>query len=1516
MKITLYLPYRLIDLYLPSQVSGGIVFDEDPNVESKLINIEAIQGKWCIKSTEDTKVIVSQSEVELYALEIGEDIILKRYDKYYLIKVNSIFDETFSTFTYTSPISISIGNQSNCNIAFSSNYISNKIVNINIENDKISLVKSNDLMVYVNKLATTKSETNINFGSMINIYGLKIFITNGIIMINNPLNLVQLNLSDTGLIKLSHSDEKCENIEVIDTNLYDEKSYFSKSPRIRRTIEEEELKIDKPPALQEPNETPAILVYGPVLTLAMTSTVTLLTTINNLIQGQTTLANSWPRLMSGCLMLVSSILWPNLTKSYTKHVQKVKENKMLAKYDIYLKDKIKELETMENKQREILVENLISPVECLKIINRRGLNFWDKRIDQSDLMEARIGFGDEKLKVKIDYPEEGFTMDESLIKEKAEAVVKAFEYIKGVPIGYNFSDNKVTAIMGANKRQYFIDNIVLQFITYYSYEDLKIVLFTNQENSKRWEYIKYLNHNFTNDKNFRMYADDMDSTKLVADFILGEIGNRIQNNTGMFKPYYFIIIDDLTEIKKHDLLKIATELDINLGYSMVILEDSIQKLPSKCNNFISLGERTSGILINSYDSQEQITFMDEINYDINMFSVAKSLANIPIEFAEAKSELPSAITFLEMEKVGRVEQLNILNRWLMNDSTNSLKAEIGVDGNGDLIYLDLHEKYHGPHGLIAGTTGSGKSEFIITYILSLAMNFSPDDVAFVLIDYKGGGLAYAFENKTTGVILPHLAGTITNLDKSEMDRTLTSIDSEVKRRQRIFNEARDRNGESTIDIYKYQRLFKDGKVNEPCPHLFIICDEFAELKSQQPDFMDNLISIARIGRSLGVHLILATQKPSGVVNEQIWSNTKFRVCLKVADEGDSREMLKRNEAAFIKEAGRFYLQVGQDEIFVQGQSGWCGAKYYPSDKIIKKVDKSVNIINNNGLFIKSIQAGSSQKTEPQGEQLSAIMNNIIKIANETEKHAKRLWLDNISEKILIDNIKEKYNIKKDQTNIKAIIGEYDAPEKQEQGLVDISLTNDGNVMIAGTELTDRELMFKAIIYSLCTTYSPEEINIYIMDYGSGVLGVTKKYPQVGGIVTEGDTDKYNSFIKMMNETIQSRKKLLGEMGIDFKSYNNRSDVKKMSAIIVMINAMEVLTENDMNVNDELIKLTRDTERYGIYYIINHNGIGTSRRLMQNFNNILLLRFNDPTKYRDFFPVKINIYPKNVDGRGLIMHDIPHEFQTAMVTENAEEFNQFIELSANKQKEQYTEKAIPIPSLPEKITYEDIEAYVKTVKKVPIGIIKENLDIVKYNFTKNPCTTISSKSIKNIEVFTKSLTYIFSNIKNVSTILIDTEKLVPEVKENVNNYYDDNIENTIKKITEFVDKYDDSKDSYVIIIVYGLVKLKEKLSTTSILEDLTKKIKTKEKIKLIYCEEEKKIKMIDLEKFYTELKNKNDGIWIGKGFDTQSVFNSFGLSSRDNKKNIPNNQGYVLIDGEILPLQIIEFYEEKVDEDEE
>ncbi len=167
-----------------------------------------------------------------------------------------------------------------------------------------------------------------------------------------------------------------------------------------------------------------------------------------------------------------------------------------------------------------------------------------------------------------------------------------------------------------------------------------------------------------------------------------------------------------------------------------------------------------------------------------------------------------------MYDVSRIEQLNPIERWKVNNPINSLSVPVGLSTDGNLFKLDLHEREEGPHGLIAGMTGSGKSEFIITYILSMAINFHPDEVQFVLIDYKGGGLVGAFASQDKKMVLPHLAGTITNLETADINRALSSIESELKRRQKLFNEAREKLGEGTIDIYKYQKYYREGLLDK------------------------------------------------------------------------------------------------------------------------------------------------------------------------------------------------------------------------------------------------------------------------------------------------------------------------------------------------------------------------------------------------------------------------------------------------------------------------------------------------------------------------------------------------------------------------------------------------------------------------------------------------------------------------------------------------------------------------------
>ena len=533
------------------------------------------------------------------------------------------------------------------------------------------------------------------------------------------------------------------------------------------------------------------------------------------------------------------------------------------------------------------------------------------------------------------------------------------------------------------------------------------------------------------------------------------------------------------------------------------------------------------------------------------------------------------------------------------------------------ISLDIHEKFHGPHGLVAGSTGSGKSELIITYILSLAVNYSPNDVAFILIDYKGGGLAGAFQKRE--VKLPHLVGTITNIDTVGLQRSLVSIQSELRRRQVKFNEVRNKIDEGTIDIYKYQKLYHEGVVEEPIPHLLIICDEFAELKQQQEEFMDELISVARIGRSLGVHLILATQKPAGIVNDQIRSNSKFGICLKVQEKEDSMDVIKKPDAADLKQAGQFYLQVGNDEYFVLGQSAWSGAPYIPTDITKKKIETTIKHISDKEATIKQEDNSTQKVDNSQGEQLTNIVKYIYELAKEENIKTNQLWLNNIPETIYINDLKKKYNIKKQENIISPVIGEFDDPYNQRQGIVRLNLSNDGNTIIYGNAESGKETLLSTLIYDLISTYTPEEVQAYLLDFGSEALKIFKESPHVGDIAFINNSEKIGRFFNMIQHEIKERTEILSDYNGDYKLYNKENE-EKMPMIVVVINNYEAFAENyEDKYEDLFLTLTRESVKCGIVFILTTSTFHDIRyRLTQNFKQKIALQLNNEDDYLNIF----------------------------------------------------------------------------------------------------------------------------------------------------------------------------------------------------------------------------------------------------------------------------------------------------------
>ena len=1491
MRVSLIKSDKISDLILPSKVKGNywITDTDDQGIERNLISIEASNGKWKIVSNSEVYCTLNDTQVPSTELNLYNFYVLKSIHKnsVMILYCSPVYDNTYQTYSIEDEKSreITIGRNSSCDISYNSINISDIHATINHVNDRFQLTPKS--VIYVNDLVVSNQIT-LNNGDIIFIMGLKLIfsIKNGSpsLIINNPANLVNVRLKVQNNIK--EDDNFTELTDEVELDLYNDDDNFHKKPRFLREVEKLQINVDSPPAKPAEDDRPWILTVGPMFTMSMMSLTSAFSALNNITDGNTSIKKALPSLLVSGAMMCGTLLWPTISRRYEKKKRAQNEKERQAKYRRYIDERRQEIKDEMVNQKNILIDNYPTTMECQNIILSKMTRLWERRIGDNDFLKVNLGIGSEEMDIEIKYPEEHFSIMEDDLVKVARELGQEPKNIDNVSIPLSLQENNVLGIVGNSfQTSTYMSQLILQLMTFHSYDDLKIVMLTNKDKAHNWEYLKILPHCFSNDKSIRFYGENNDDYKEIFYYLDKELNDRTstENKNPTKKPQYLIITDNFKSVRNYDFIKRMLNLSNNLGFSMVILTKKITNIPDQCKSFVNIFQEKAELYLNKVNNKAK-PFTIDLNTKYNYYECAKTLANIHIDIeSEVEGQLPKKIGFLQMYEAGKIEQLNASNRWKKNNPMLSLAAPVGIGKSGEKIVLDLHEKYHGPHGLIAGMTGSGKSEFIITFIVSMAINYHPYEVQFILIDYKGGGLTGAFENNTIGLKLPHLVGTITNLDTNEIKRSLSSIESELKRRQRLFNIAREKSGESTIDIYKYQKMYREGLIDEPVSHLFIISDEFAELKKEQPEFMTQLISTARIGRSLGVHLILATQKPSGVVDPQIWSNTRFRVCLRVQDKSDSTEVIKRPDAAYLKQTGRFYFQVGFDEIFVIGQAAWCGGQYFPSETIRKEIDSSINFIDNIGNVIKNVETKKQVEVGPsQGEELINIVKYLDNIAKEENIKCKPLWLAKIPDTIYVNDLMNKYKYQKENFVINPIIGEFDVPSMQQQYLLTLPLSKEGNALIYGSAGSGKENLVTTLLYSSMINYTPQEVNYYLVDFGSESLNMFKKSPIIGDILHVDDKDKLNNLYKMLNTIIEIRKKLFSEYNGDYDTYCKKSG-KTVPSIVVIINNFEAYHETYADYDDILTILSRDGSKYGVYFVLTvSTPNGLRFKLKQNFTQEYVLQQNSPDDYTSILGNVKKNYPSKIFGRGIFKKEDVYEFQTAYAYEK-DNIQDYIKSLCIKHSEAFKERAKPVPILPEVVTYNDIKDDISNDKNVIIGIAKQSLNAVKFDFNKTLVNGIISSDINYIYSFVKPFVNQLMYLNYSKVTLINTEEI--KFEDNYKKYieYIDNDFNAyflklynyiIEKNDEYIknnysrNSFKDIKHNTIIILGYETFANRLSPENKKKLGTLFEKAKDLEIVNFIIMDSVDKFKKLEIEFWYKTCANPNDGIWIGPGVNDQ------------------------------------------------
>ncbi len=760
------------------------------------------------------------------------------------------------------------------------------------------------------------------------------------------------------------------------------KTIYHRSPRTIHELAEGEIEIEGPPQPEQDQPQPLLLTIGPSFTMTLPMIAGCVLMMNPSSGGGSSLS-----MYSGLIMSVSSaflgVFWAVQNMRHQKKGEAEKKRVRFERYSEYLLEKTEEIKQRYENASQKLFDLYPDAGTCLTYDEGMGL-LWNRNATHRDYLKHRLGMGNVPFPVSIRAPGEKFSIYKDELADKPRFIKENYETLYDVPVVLDLAKHKLVGIIGGSQKAGAMETarlLAAQIAANNCYTDVKMGFIYNGETSneeKEWEFARWLPHVWSEDKKTRYCASTAEQASDVFYELTKICRNRLEEEKELSlgekqlpKPYYILFISDLNVLDGELIARYIFGKHEAAGLTTVILTERYEDLPNACDFVIENTARFQGMyeLALGEETGCRIQFDQLDGFRLERFS--RHLSTLQVQEMEKGGEIPNALTFFEMLGVSKPQDLPVRELWAKNRTYDNIKGMVGAKAGGVPCYLDVHEKYHGPHGLVAGTTGSGKSETLQTYMLSLAVNYSPDDIGFFIIDYKGGGMANLFDG------LPHMVGQISNLSGNQVKRAMISIKSENRRRQRVFTE----HGVNNINLYT--RLYKNGEASIPVPHLFIIIDEFAELKREEPDFMRELISVAQVGRSLGVHMILATQKPSGTVDDNIWSNSKFRLCLRVQDRQDSNDMLHKPDAAYITQAGRCYLQVGNDEVYELFQSGYSGAAY--EENVAMGNTEIAKLLNLNGTVE---MTGNSAKLSQKQQVEYLWMEKLAQCMDLAQKAAK------------------------------------------------------------------------------------------------------------------------------------------------------------------------------------------------------------------------------------------------------------------------------------------------------------------------------------------------------------------------------------------------------------------------------------------------------------------------------------------------------------------------------------------------
>lgn len=878
----------------------------------------------------------------------------------------------------------------------------------------------------------------------------------------------------------------------------------------------------------------------------------------------------------GAVLAVSVLVVPALNHFNQRRQARRSNEREATAYRMYLEELEQRLQAHLANVVDILTR-LDPPLEELaeRLLQRTQL--WERRPADPDFLAARIGIGRRESFVRFHYSAPPNATTESLAVER---LMEGSRQVDGVPRLLEFCQSRGVGVVGEpDTVRAWWAAITVHLAVSHSPDELMFRVLSG--NLEEWSWCKWLPH-------AELHAAT-EGPVAVRQMLAREVAGRqeVRDQGGAAPLPYVVCVFDFANAREAVAgLDGLFEAGAPLGLVPVFLVTDTDELPGNVGTVVRLDETEQSLTIQETgrSAQGEHVARDGISRE-DAETCARALGGLAPVPERAEGGVPTSGRLVSLFGLQYAAQFDPLAAWEAGRHVPEefLRIPLGWLKSEEPLFLNLRQDGYGPHGLITGTTGAGKSELLQSLILSLAMQHSPRQVEFVLIDYKGGTAFQAFDN------LPHKAGeTVTDLDEHLAGRVITALRAEIQRRE--------------ILILQNKRPGRDF------PEMIIVVDEFSRLKREVPEFVERLIDVVEVGRQLGIHILLSTLNPAAALSDAIKDHTRFKICLRVENPQISRDVIGRPDAAFIPSnlPGRAYLRVGNDEVFtifqtaqasVHEQSGTSdNVQVKPFAQEARAVLAPVETAN---VRVLSRAAPADGRTAPprfyiDATDVRALVEKLAVAAGPAGR-ARSPWPAALPARLLAADaagLPERAN----HPDPVVRIGALDDPSGTSWLPWDLPLA--GHSFVVGASGSGKSWLLAAIAVALAQKYSPEAVRLVILDFASQRLSPLKDLPHCAGVISQSQPGRLRRLLRELSTQIEER--AAGLRGPD---------------TVVLLDGLGTFNDVFEEQVPELARLLRDGREAGIHWVITSTRVaGSHGSITSNLLNRIALNQTDRSDF--------------------------------------------------------------------------------------------------------------------------------------------------------------------------------------------------------------------------------------------------------------------------------------------------------------